>query len=371
MSRSETETILISVLEQTSDGSAPRLHLDGTVKRLESAGYKDIITVDNSQSRGVLRRWFSVIFKSVLQMVRADTLILRFHPAGLPITLAARLLRRRIVILMQGVPSDALSSHSWLARFDRLYLLVVTQMLRGSHSIIVPTEGIAAWVNVTVNRQAEVLPNGISAVDASSLPKPLDSLPKDYVCFSGSLATWQGIDTMLEAVTRPEWPRDIPLVIVGDGQCAELVTNAQSSDVIYLGRKPSLEARSIIANAAASISVKSLTKSTEHGVSPFKVLESASVGTPLIVSRIDGQWENVRDYGSGIVIDPSSAVQLAEAVRRVVQDPDLRHRFSVNALRMADSNRWEAGAPILLDAVDPCRPGSRATDAMAPRRREC
>ena len=41
---------------------------------------------------------------------------------------------------------------------------------------------------------------------------------RDYVVFVGALASWQGIETVLDAVKAPEWPSNVDVVIAGDGK---------------------------------------------------------------------------------------------------------------------------------------------------------
>jgi glycosyltransferase involved in cell wall biosynthesis len=60
-------------------------------------------------------------------------------------------------------------------------------------------------------------------------------------------------------------------------------------------------------------------------------LESMSVGTPVIASRVDGIQEIVRDGVDGYLVPPGDPTALSEKLARVLQDQALRERLGLNA----------------------------------------
>jgi glycosyltransferase involved in cell wall biosynthesis len=93
--------------------------------------------------------------------------------------------------------------------------------------------------------------------------------------------------------------------------------------------------------------------------------EAASVGTPVVVSDRTGVAGSFAD-GEALVI-PYDADATAEAVARVLGDPDLRRRLSQGALRAAARSTWDAAVDqqlaIYAEAADgatsrPGRPGA-------------
>jgi glycosyltransferase involved in cell wall biosynthesis len=60
-------------------------------------------------------------------------------------------------------------------------------------------------------------------------------------------------------------------------------------------------------------------------------IESMSVGTPVIASRVDGIQEIVRDGVDGYLVPPGDPAALSEKLARVLQDQALRERLGLNA----------------------------------------
>ena len=84
---------------------------------------------------------------------------------------------------------------------------------------------------------------------------------------------------------------------------------------------------------------------------PFGVTlrEGAAAGLPLIASRRAGAVGDVAvDGENAIVVDPGDRSQIADALRRLVREPDLRERLAAGSLAVtarhppeADAEAWE------------------------------
>ncbi|MCB1039629.1 MAG: glycosyltransferase, partial [Acidimicrobiales bacterium] len=65
-------------------------------------------------------------------------------------------------------------------------------------------------------------------------------------------------------------------------------------------------------------------------------LEAAACGVPQVAGRSGGAHEAVADGETGLVVDdPTSVAQLADALRTLVIDPDLRRSMGRAARRRA------------------------------------
>jgi glycosyltransferase involved in cell wall biosynthesis len=60
---------------------------------------------------------------------------------------------------------------------------------------------------------------------------------------------------------------------------------------------------------------------------PRSVLEAMAMELPVVATNIRGCREAVVDEGTGLLVPPRSARALAEAMRRILGDPDLARRF--------------------------------------------
>jgi glycosyltransferase involved in cell wall biosynthesis len=66
---------------------------------------------------------------------------------------------------------------------------------------------------------------------------------------------------------------------------------------------------------------------------PNVILEAMSLGKTVIASTIAGIPEQIAHMQDGILVDPGSARSLADAIRSVVEDGDLRRSLASNAGR--------------------------------------
>ncbi|MBI3088128.1 MAG: glycosyltransferase [Candidatus Omnitrophica bacterium] len=71
------------------------------------------------------------------------------------------------------------------------------------------------------------------------------------------------------------------------------------------------------------------------------VLEAQAAGRPVIASRVGGIPDLIADGASGILVEPGSVEQLADAIRRLHDQPALRSRLG-EAARQAVGGRFDA-----------------------------
>jgi glycosyltransferase involved in cell wall biosynthesis len=66
---------------------------------------------------------------------------------------------------------------------------------------------------------------------------------------------------------------------------------------------------------------------TTHDLHPWAILEAASVGLPVVSTRLFGIPEMVIDGETGLLHDPGSWEQFDQAIERLVSEPELRFQF--------------------------------------------
>jgi glycosyltransferase involved in cell wall biosynthesis len=87
---------------------------------------------------------------------------------------------------------------------------------------------------------------------------------------------------------------------------------------------------------------------------PFGVTlrEGAAAGLPLIASRRAGATGDVAVEGeNALVVDPDNRGQIAEALRRMVREPDLRERLAAGSLAVTERHPPEADVEAWERAV--------------------
>jgi glycosyltransferase involved in cell wall biosynthesis len=85
--------------------------------------------------------------------------------------------------------------------------------------------------------------------------------------------------------------------------------------------------------------------------SPLKLFEYMASGTPLVASDLPSTAEVIRDGVNGLLVPPSDAAALADALRRLRDDPALGQRLAAQAARDVRAYAWDARARRILDFV--------------------
>ncbi|HOL93541.1 MAG TPA: glycosyltransferase family 4 protein [bacterium] len=78
-------------------------------------------------------------------------------------------------------------------------------------------------------------------------------------------------------------------------------------------------------------------------IEPFGITapEAMAAGLPVVASRIGGLQQTVEHEKTGILVEPGNPHALAEALRRLILDPDLRARFgNAGRERVLDHYNW-------------------------------
>jgi len=200
-----------------------------------------------------------------------------------------------------------------------------TKALRRARRIVVPSAYLAeiarGW-GLDGDR-LEVLSNP-APPPTEVEPEPLDA---GTFVFVGRLTEQKALRVALGAVARVPGAR---LVLVGDGpERPRLEREARalhvSHRVRFAGALPRADVLRHLAGARASL----LSSAWEN--LPHAAVESLAVGTPVVSTAVGGVSEVVRDGENGLLVAPNDPAALAEAMRRVLEDDELRARLAAGA----------------------------------------
>jgi glycosyltransferase involved in cell wall biosynthesis len=141
----------------------------------------------------------------------------------------------------------------------------------------------------------------------------------------------KGHDVLLQAaqvLLRDDVP--VRFLLVGDGELAGDVRALHSAldlddRVRFLGSR--LDAIRIL--AASDVFVLA----SLHEGFPVSLMEALAVGVPVVATAVGGVPEAITPGVEGLVVPPGSVDLLAEAIRQVATDADLRHRMAAAAAR--------------------------------------
>jgi glycosyltransferase involved in cell wall biosynthesis len=165
--------------------------------------------------------------------------------------------------------------------------------------------------------------NGTSPVNRVADPPEKRSFT---LLFVGRLVREKALDTLLRAVALalPHHPA-LDLWIVGDGQSRpELEALAQSlglaGHVHFWGQQT--DTAPFFSSADAFVM-----SSISEGL-PMSLLQSMSLGTPAILTDVDGMGEVLRLTQSGLLVPAGDPAAFAEAILRLATNPALQKELS-------------------------------------------
>jgi glycosyltransferase involved in cell wall biosynthesis len=82
---------------------------------------------------------------------------------------------------------------------------------------------------------------------------------------------------------------------------------------------------------------------------PVPITESMACGTPIVTSNVNGLKEIAGD--AALFVDPSKEEEIADAMRKVSTDANLKKELSAKGLARSKNFSWEKCAKETLDAL--------------------
>lgn len=222
---------------------------------------------------------------------------------------------------------------------------------RGASEVFAVSRGLARLAQPSFpDVEIGVIYNGIdcAAPERSSYGADARNGPVRIICVS-RLIPRKGLGELIEAVASLGDLR-VELVVVGTGPSEadlhQLAAQHRISDrVRFLGYCSRDTVR--IENARSDLFVLPTHSEAFANV----ILEAMSAGLPVVASRVGGVAEAVVDGKTGILVEPQRPEQLADAIRRLAQDPALREEFGREGWKRARSLfTWERAAASYADA---------------------
>lgn len=322
-------------LQVTSEGQASHAHVHEIISGLRRRGW----VVDLFQPAGGVKSsghaaihrllGFLLTQLRLCRSTRPDVLYVRFHFAAWPTVRLARLRKIPVVLEVNGPYLDLFLSWPITRALSKFFIWLMRDELKAATTLVAVTENLKAWLlSETRKRGIQVVPNAANAdlFTPAARANAIGNQESPYAIFFGAFSPWQGIGVMLQAVQEADWPRDLNLMLIGDGLEASRVLKAQAriSRLRYLGTQPYRSMPAWIAGSLMSLSPQVNDDRSKTGLYPLKVFESLACGVPVIVSDYPGMADLVRQAQCGLVIPPQDAKALAQAVSRLWKNPEER-----------------------------------------------
>ena len=324
----------------------------------ESCGYP----VVRSDTRVGSGQWLTPFFyrRGLLEIigaarrVNADYIIASTVGSTLEVSalLASRLTKRPLITVTH---EPHRSTVPWRAVFDLV--------LRKASRNVCVSSYTASWVAAcgVDPRKISVIPNGVDLREIDSRRARAGSSPPVDAAFRGPgpvvltvarLRLSKGIQRVIGAMPRivSEAP-GTRYVIVGDGPDGEhLVRLAAASPVAdaitFLG------ALSDDAKFDCYSRCDVFALSSEREGFGIAYLEANAFGKPVVGGRVGGVPDAVVHGTTGLLVDPRSESEIAEAIIRLLKNPDEARRLGDNGRRRVESElTWKESAKKLLPVI--------------------
>jgi len=300
---------------------------------LERAG----VPVEALDRRGPLDVGVVVRLARAIRRSKPDIVHSWLFLANLLTVLATRRVRVPALVLSQRSSYEATLPAFW-RRVARMSHRFADRVIVNSQAAL--REEVAAGVP---ERLMVHVPNGITVpptpppADREALGVPAGPLVACVAQLSREKAHHHLLDAWASVVASVPSAR---LVLIGDGP---LRTRLESQ-----ARRLGLTGATVFAGfqdpsrwlAAADVVV--LASRTEG--MPNSVMEAMAVGRPVVATRVGGLPELVSDGETGLLVPPADPARLAEALVRLIREPDLAGRLGARA-------RLRAARAFALDQV--------------------
>ena len=213
---------------------------------------------------------------------------------------------------------------------------------------------VAGWgvpsgrVSVVYNALTSRFDRSISREDA----RREVGLEGRLVLMVARLYKWKNVDVLIRLV--PDLPAGSRLVIVGDGPeegylkglARELGVEER---VVFVGRVPQAKVALYLRACDAFV------LNTRYEGLSHTILEAMDVGIPVVATAVGGNVELVEDGVNGFLVPVDGREEIVSAVRRLLEDAQLRERFVQRSHEKVKDSSWDRLVDTVVDALEGLR----------------
>lgn len=198
-----------------------------------------------------------------------------------------------------------------------------------------------------------VAPDGVDAqwLGQPPLTRPASPTGPLNLLYLGTLHTWKGVETLLQALPAVT---GASLSIAGGPPARQQALTRLAGQlgilerVRFLGHVPPGERQAVM--AGADICLLPLTHSSlgSRYTSPLKLFEYLAMGKAVVAADLPAIREVLSDGVDALLAPPEEPPALAQAIQRLVDDPELRRRLGARAALRAQDFTWARRGANLL-----------------------
>lgn len=241
---------------------------------------------------------------------------------------------------------------------------VAERVFGAASALLAVSQQVAAYLKRSpwAQGRVHVISNGVNPLRFPEILKPSYPAPPGTftVGFVGSLKPWHGLPGLVEAFALLH--QRVPmsrLLIVGDGPEradveADLAARGLARVAHFTGAVDPGDIPGLL--ASMEVAVAPYPELREFYFSPLKVYEYMAAGRPVVASGIGQIAELIDDGVNGLLCPPGDANALAERLKQLQGEPELRIRLGQAAREaMLRNHTWDSVVQRILDlaAIEP------------------
>jgi glycosyltransferase involved in cell wall biosynthesis len=255
----------------------------------------------------------------------------------------ARALRRPVLFQIHAGPGDI---EDFVERLDPVRRAVfATALRRATRTVAVSSESARAVERCFGVGGVGVLPNPVPPVAGGGVDPGAE--PGRVLYLGGFADPAKGGDVLVAALesVATGHPRD-RFELFGPGEPPAAVADlAARSENVRWGGWLDAETKREAFRAATVFVLPSISEGL-----PMALLEAMAWGRPIVASAMGGVLDLITDGEDGLLVPPADPAALAAALRRLLEDPELRRRLAEKAERRS-AEFTEAAVWGRLDAL--------------------
>jgi len=297
--------------------ASPELNV--TVERLVTRGRRSIVFAPFVLASAVVRLWLAARRREV-DVVHICLSLKGSAYRKAVIAMVARHCRVPYVVHLHGGGFEFfwLTAGARLRRaVDRMFSESARIVLLGRYWVGV----FAGWLPHTVGKLV-VLPNATPASMTRSEPSTNGCV---RLAFLGELGRRKGLPQLMEALGRLTGRADWTATLAGNGDVEEARASARRLGIAHRVEIPGWLDSEATAEVLRRSDVLVLPTFIEN--LPMTILEAFACGVPVVTTPVAAITEAVEHERNGLLVPVGHIEALADALRRLIDDPDLRRRL--------------------------------------------
>lgn len=189
-----------------------------------------------------------------------------------------------------------------------------------------------------------------NGVDLSiTKPKGLKRSNAEFrVFYVGFLMKERGLDLMLHAIAMLKRRIEgLKFILAGDARREDVAFLDRTikklgleEQVDFLGRLNHDDILTLMEDSDVCLLPFPRTE-TVNCIYPVKIFEYMAMGKAIVATRLKGISNVIRDEVNGLLVEPGDAREMADAIFRIYENPDLREKLEANAKKIVEKYDWK------------------------------